>query len=186
MTSLHVTYTWPKMHLRFYNQRKSIYRHKLCPVYNVQWKVDFTKRHSIHVYVTNALQGQTANTIHPIALVWAQRTPISLWDFIWRLLGVILQYTVSASLKLFPIGCKGLKCSCSVLWEWLVLPVSPTVQRGHWASGHLLQWVPGHMPPSQVQQTHREIRELAEWGNSYSGTGFNCVAYFVIVPYSLE
>ncbi len=37
--------------------------------------------------------------------------PISLWDFIWievLILGVILQYMVSASFKLFLVGCIGL------------------------------------------------------------------------------
>ncbi len=54
------------------------------------------------------------NPIHPIAPVWAQRIPKSLWDFyleVLIILGVILQYRVSASFSCFlAIVCKGLKC----------------------------------------------------------------------------
>ncbi len=45
------------------------------------------------------------NPMHPIAPVWAQRLPISLWDFYMEvlILGVILQYMVFASLTLYPL-----------------------------------------------------------------------------------
>ncbi len=96
-----------------------VYNHLLCTYY-----VNLLPYHTCILHVVPHGEMTYINTIHPIALVGAQRIPISLWnlcgDFNTR------RYTSVHSFyffKLFPIECIGLMIldACKKLMEYMYL-----------------------------------------------------------------